>query len=90
MKTLSCWGQLNNHKIITETSYPKPTNKTFTLHYKYGEPANPICRQLCAETLALQIIVRGISPNFGDLLGGLLVCLETSKIRNPAQGSSRI
>ena len=33
---------------------------TFTLHYKYREPANPICRQLCVVTSALQTIVRGI------------------------------
>ena len=60
IKSFRCWGQLNNHEIITETSYPKPTVKTFTLHYKYREPAKPICRQLSAVTSALQTIVRGI------------------------------
>ena len=81
IKTLSCWGQLNNHEIITETSYPKPTIKTFTLHYKYREPAKPTCRGLCAVTSALQTIMRGIQPNVRDLLTGPLVDLETSKIK---------
>ena len=35
------------------------------------------CRQLCAVTLELQTIVRGIQLNFRNLLGGFLVSLET-------------
>ena len=29
---LSCLGQLNNHGIITETSYPKPTIRSDTYY----------------------------------------------------------